>query len=198
MDPALLWGFRLLTLGLLAVAGVVLPALFVWVYNDRDLQRTCETHDPVVRWTERCPPAVLGLSVAMAASGVLGLVMALRPAVPLFGTMLTGWPAAAALVAGGLGCLWLARETYLQSWRGWWATMIALVVIGISTWVTLEVADPAELYAAMGYPPDTPPPGDGFLALTGWLTLVSTVLTVVYLARIRRHFGTRGETRGPS
>ena len=110
--PALPFVVRAVVLGVAAVVGVVVPALFVWVYNDRHLQRTCEAHDPTPDWTARCPPAVLGLSVGLAACGVIGVLGALRPAVPVFGTLLTGWPGAAASIAGAGICFWLARETY--------------------------------------------------------------------------------------
>ena len=53
--------------------------------------------------------------------------------------------------------------------------------------MTLERADPEELFAALGYPPEILP-DRRFLAMSGWLTLVMTLLTAVYLITVRRHF----------
>jgi len=189
MDPTLVSLVKLLGLGLTAVFGVVLPAVFVWTYNDRNLRLTCEAEHPSPDWTERCPPSALGLSVGLGATGVLALPMALRPAVPLFGMLLTGWPGALLLIAGGCACLWLAREVYVLTTRGWWATTIFLLLIGLSTWLTLRSADPDELFRAMGYPDDSPTPGDTFISVNSWLTIAVTLLTLVYMGAIRKHFG---------
>jgi hypothetical protein len=189
MDPASVSLVKLLGLGLAAVFGVVLPAVFVWTYNDRNLRLTCEAEHPSADWTERCPPSALGLSVGLGASGALALPMALRPAVPLFGMLLSGWPGALLLIAGGLACLWLAREVYALTMRGWWATTIFLLLIGLSTWLTLHYADPGELFHAMGYPDDFAIPGDSFISVNSWLTITVTMLTLVYMGAIRKHFG---------
>jgi len=188
MDPTLISLVKLLGLGLTAVFGVVVPAVFVWTYNDRNLRLTCEAEHPSPDWTERCPPSALGLSVGLGACGVLALPMALRPAVPLFGMLSTGWPGALLLIAGGCACLWLAREVYALTMRGWWATTIFLFLIGLSTWLTLRVSDPDELFRALGYPDDSPTPGDAFVAVNSWLTVAVTLLTLVYMGAIRKHF----------
>jgi hypothetical protein len=172
-----------------ALFGVVVPALFVWTYNDRHLRLTCEAHDPDPDWTERCPPAVLGLSVSMGACGVITVLMALRPAVPLFGRLVTGWPAVLSLLVGAGICLWLARETYALRMRGWWLTTAFLVLVGVSTWLTLERVAPAELFRALGYPEDSlASPSSAFCSAAAWLTAALTVLTVVYMGVIRKHF----------
>jgi hypothetical protein len=172
-----------------ALFGVIVPALFIWTYSDRHLRLTCEAHDPQPDWTERCPPAVLGLSVGLGACGVIALLSALRPAVPLFGRLLTGWPGGLSLIVGAGICLWLAWETYALRMRGWWLTTAFLVLVGASTWVTLERVAPAELFRAMGYPEDTLAfPSSAFSSAAVWLTVGITVLTVVYMGAIRKHF----------
>lgn len=172
-----------------ALFGVVVPALFVWTYDDRNLRLTCEAHDPQPDWTEQCPPPVLGLSVGLGACGVVALLMALRPVVPLFGRLLTGWSGVLSLLVGAGICLWLARETYALRPRGWWLTTAFLVLVGASTWLTLERVAPAELFRAMGYPEDTlASPPSALISAAAWLTVALTVLTVVYMGAIRKHF----------
>jgi hypothetical protein len=192
LDPAVAGLVKLVLMIGTAVFGVAVPALFVWAYHDRGVRLTCEAHDPRPDWTERCPPAVLGLSLGLGACGILALLTALRPVVPLFGALLTGAPAVASLLAGAGLCLWLARETYALRVRGWWVATAFLVLIGVSTWLTLWRAEPAELFRAMGYPEDWLGSGDArFGTVATWLTAVLTVLTVVFMVRIRKHFGER-------
>lgn len=175
-----------------ALFGVVVPALFIWTYNDRQLRLTCEAHDPQPDWTERCPSAVLGLSVGLGACGVIAVLTALRPAVPLFGRLVTGWPGAVSLVVGAGVCLWLARETYALRMRGWWLTTAFLVLVGVSTWLTLERVPPSELFRAMGFPEDSlAVPSPRFISVAVWLTVALTVLTLVYMGAIRKHFRRR-------
>lgn len=175
-----------------ALFGVVVPALFVWTYNDRQLRLTCEAYDPEPDWTERCPPAVLGLSVGLGACAVVAVLSALRPAVPLFGRLVTGSPGVLSLVAGAGICLWLARETYALRMRGWWLTTAFLLLIGVSTWLTLERVAPSDLFRAMGYPEDSLASSPaGFRRAAEWLTAALTVLTVVYMGAIRKHFRRR-------
>jgi hypothetical protein len=179
---------RAAILGGILLLGVATPGAFIWAYRDQDLQRTCEAHNPRPDWTAYCAPSVLGLSVALAASGVLAALGALRPALPLFGSLWTGWPGALALVAVAGICAWLARETYRMTRLGWWATTVFLVLGGVSTWVTLRRLGAAGLCRALGYPDGVPLPDASFAVAAEWLTLATTLATAVYMTRIRRHF----------
>ena len=132
---------------------------------------------------------MLGLSVSLGICGVVGALMALRPIVPLFGRLVTGWPAALSMLAGAGACLWMARETFALRARGWWAATAFLVLVGLSTWLTLARVPASELLLAMGYPEDSVSSGDAsFGPVASWLTLVLTLATVVYMAGIRKHF----------
>ena len=187
-NPTILGLVRIVLLGAVALFGVALPALFILVYRDRYLQMTCEVYDPECAWTERCPPAVLGLSIGLGACGVLALPLALRPVVPLFGWLVTGWPAALLLLLGVGLCLWMARKTYEQLPSGWWATTFFLTAIGVSTWVTLVRVEPAEWYRSMGYPDELVEAMTIGSTVPAWLTVAITLLTLIYMARIRKHF----------
>jgi hypothetical protein len=172
-----------------AVFGLVVPALFVWAYHDRHVQLTCEAHDPEPSWTERCPPVVLGLSVGLGACGVLTLLMVLRPAVPLFGRLVTGRAGALWSVAGAGVCFWLARQIYALRRVGWWSATGLMVLVGASTWLTLVRVESAELLRAMGYPADSlPAAGQTYGLAASWLTVVLTLLSVAYMVGIRKHF----------
>jgi len=189
VDPTALGLVKAVMLLGTALFGIVLPALFVWAYHDDHLRLTCESHDPHPDWTRNCPPPVLGLSIGLGICGVLGALMALRPVVPLFGRLATGWPAALMMLAGAGACLWIARETFALRVRGWWAATVFLVLVGLSTWLTLARVPASELFVAMGYPRDSVASGDtSFGPAVSWLTVVMTLATVVYMVRIRKHF----------
>jgi hypothetical protein len=197
-DPSVVGLAKIVLMLVAGFVGVVVPASFVWVYNDRHLRLTCEAHDPEPDWTQSCPPSVLGLSIGLAACGGVALLMTLRPAVPLFGWLATGWPAVLSLLVGAGACLWLARETFALRASGWWITTVFLVLVGVSTWLTLVRVQPDELFRAMGYPEDSLPSGDStFGHVATWLTVVFTLLTVAYMVGIRKHF-TAGPAAGVS
>jgi len=168
--------------------GVLIPAAFVVVYRDPDAQRTCEHHDPRPSWTERCPASVLGLSVGLAACAALGVPMALQPAVPMFGTLVGGWPGGILILSGSALLGYLALQCYRLRPIGWWGTTAALVLLGVSTGVTFLRIDPVEIYREMGYPEDQ------IAMLRGAL---SGTLLAVYMIGIRKHWR-RSESVNPS
>jgi len=195
VDPAVAGVVRAVLMGGTMLGGVILPAFFVWVYRDRDLQRTCEAHDPTPDWTERCPSAVLGLSLGLGICGVILALTALRPAVPWFGRLLTGVPGALVSLAAAVACVGLAWDTYALRLRGWWASTAFLVLVGLSTWLTVRRTEPSEMFRVLGYPEEVLPGSLSDLGpILAWLTLVLTVLTVVYMLAIRKHFGPRERT----
>jgi hypothetical protein len=132
------------------------------------------------------------MSAALAAAGLLGLPMLVRPALPLFGRLLEGWPAAVGLASGSLVCLWLAWATFRLRRSGWWATSVFLAALGVSTSWTLLAVDPAEIYRLMGYREeslDLVRAGGGtmrLLLLTSSVAL--TAIGIGYMLAIRRHF----------
>ena len=91
---------KLLVLGGELLFGVVLPAIYILVFRDPDVLHTCEAADPNTGWLERCPKSVLGLSLGLAACGVLALPMAIQGVVPLFGRVVDGWAGAASTILG--------------------------------------------------------------------------------------------------
>ena len=93
----------------------------------------------------------------------------------------------AMLVGAGL-CFWMARKVYAQLLSGWWATTVFLALVGVSTCVTLVRVDPAEWYRAMGYPDELVEALTLGSTIPFWLTVAVTLLTLIYMARIRKHF----------
>ena len=99
---------------------VILPAVWTFFYNSRHVKATCETRDPVTRWTNACPLPVLGLCLWLLSSVPMMLVMPLTGHVvmPFFGMFLTGlragsfaWPLPPSGVVPHGGCInWMCGD----------------------------------------------------------------------------------------
>jgi hypothetical protein len=192
LSPGVVILVKAVIFGIAVFGGVLLPALFVWVYRDRSLQQTCEAYNPSPTWTERCPIAVLGLSLGLAAFAALSLAIAVRPVVPWFGRLVTGWPGSLVMLASAVSCAYLAWSTFKLRSDGWWGSTVLLVGIGISTLWTLGRVELIEFYRAMGYPDRQLELLEFSGAMNGpltfWLTAIMTVLTVLYMVGILKHF----------
>jgi hypothetical protein len=185
-DAALVSALRWTVGGVVAVFGVAAPAAFVWAYRDPAMLATCQANDPRAAWTDRCPPPVSGLAVALGACGLLFLPMALEPTVPLFGRLIGGWPGGLlTLAVAGLSLL-LAHALYRRTLAGWWGTLVFLTLLGASTLVTQLVAPPEAWREALG-----PGLGDSPLAqspLAMGATIAVTAGSAIYLLRIRKYW----------
>jgi hypothetical protein len=183
---------KLFVLGVAAIGGVVLPLLFVWAYQDRDVGWTCARHDPGPTWTDRCPLPVLALSLGLGFAAVLCVPLAMRPVVPLFGILVGGWSAALLILGGAVVAGLLARSTYRLESAGWWATTVLLVVVGASIALTFLRVPPVEYYRQLGYPEEQlmllERSSLGHPSLVVWSTVVLTLLSVAYMIAVRRFF----------
>lgn len=200
LPPAAVTLLQAMVLGGAALVGIVVPLAFIVVYRDRAVARTCEALHPQRDWSDSCPLPVLGLSGGLLLATLLTLPMVLRPVVPVFGRLTTGWPGGLLILAAAAATIVLALGLYrLRHWS-WWATTAFLVLVGVSATATFFQVQPVEFYRAMGYPEqqlqriDRAGPALRWSMVGG--SVVLTLLTVVYMARIRRHFG--ADDAGPS
>lgn len=111
----------------LLVLFVALPLAIVLFYKRADVRETCERRDPKTRWTDRVPVPVLAVVIVMAFAAGWLLVNLSTPVVPLFGTILTGAPAALALLALAVLCAFLAVGLYRLKESAWWALVLLQV-----------------------------------------------------------------------
>jgi hypothetical protein len=133
---------------------VILPAVWTFFYNSRHVKATCETRDPVMRWTDACPLPVLGLCSWLAFSVPMMLLMPIagHGVMPFFGIFLTGVPGTMLCLA--IAAIWsyAAWSLYKLEQRGWWLILIALCVFMASAFLTFARHDVMEMYYLMGYP----------------------------------------------
>src|SRR6185312_5588971 len=69
---AMLFTKMIIAVAMLVFYGLI-PGTMVLFYGSQNVRLTCEHHDPVIRWTDRCPPPVLGACLVHA-FGILYLL----------------------------------------------------------------------------------------------------------------------------
>jgi hypothetical protein len=178
---------------MMGVIWLLLPLIFVWGYRHKDVQRTCESVNPAPAWTDRCPTAVLGLSVGLGGAAYVTLPTAVFAVLPLGPWLLTGWPAVVLTLLGTLLCAWLARATYRLRPAGWWGTLATIVILGVSFALTVLSYDIVDIYRAIGYPEHQLELfADLGAGIPPWALVVAvasfTVACIFYLLSIRAPF----------
>ncbi|QEG38110.1 hypothetical protein [Roseimaritima ulvae] len=140
-------------IGTMSCMYVVLPGIFILFYQRADVRKTCEIKDPQVRWTDHCPLPVLSLSLLLGfgATSVLwsagyGFVT------PFFGIILKGISGALFFLGFSVLFGYLAWATYKLKIAAWWATLVAMVVFGLSTLISFSRISLMDLYREMNYP----------------------------------------------
>jgi hypothetical protein len=182
------------TLAVLAVMFVAVPASLVLFYRSPHVRLTCEARDPVARWTDACPLPVLGMSVWLGLGALSMLMMGLGygGVLPCFGVLISGWPGM--VICGGLAGVWayLAWAGYRLQPHAWWLTVGVLVLFAASAFVTFSRVDLMEMYRLMGYPEQQIEVMRRFSFLSGpafaaW-SLAGTVPMLGYLLWVKRFF----------
>jgi hypothetical protein len=192
--PELTSALMVVILLFMAVIYVVIPGIWVLFYRSRHVKATCETHDPVERWTDRTPLAVLALCVWLpfTSLSMLMVVVAYNSVVPFFGVFLTKSLGTAVYVLAAAIFAYSTWAIYKLRWSGWWLVMITLCLFASSTFITYSRHEVDELYVLMGYSPQELAQIHQFSFLNGktlsWSTLYGLVPFVVYLLYLRRYF----------
>jgi hypothetical protein len=183
-----------LTLVFNGVLFVLLPAVWVWFYQSKNVKATCEVRDPVTRWTDRCPLPVLAISLWLAFGSfwLLTLPFVFGGVFPFFGTILSGITGTIVYIL--LACLWIyiAWSLFKLQLRGWWLIVVLLCLFSVSSVLTYLHHDMIEMYRLMGYPEKQIAMIEQLGVFKGnlmaWNCLISTVPLIAYLLFVRRYF----------
>ncbi len=153
MPPAAIGMVMVFMMLIFGVFFVILPAVWTFFYYSRHVKATCETRDPVTRWTDACPLPVLGFCLWLAFPVPMMLAMPItgHAVMPFFGIFLTGVPGAMLCLAIAAVWSYAAWSLYKLDPRGWWVILIALCVFMTSAFVTYARHDMMEVYRLMGY-----------------------------------------------
>jgi hypothetical protein len=143
--------FQLLFMTVLMVA---IPGALAWFYGSRHVKATCQTLDPVRRWTDACPLPVLGIACFLWLGSISMLIYPFiyGGVLPVFGTVVTGVPGMLLAFVLAAVWLWLGVTCYHSKITGWWALLIVLLLFVISNFITFMRVDIMDLYRRMGLP----------------------------------------------
>jgi len=178
----------------MGVIMVVIPAVWVIFYQSKNVKATCEALDPIVRWTDRCPLQVLNVSLWLAFSVPMMLLMPLsyRGVIAMFGTIVSGPLGSAIYLLLAVIWAYCAWAFYKLDRRGWWVLIICLALFAISTVVTYSRHDISELYVSMGYSGERLAQLQKFSMVKGgnaiWFSLIWTAPLLGYLIYLRKFF----------
>ncbi len=176
-----------------AVFFIVLPLVFVLFYRRSDVEETCRLHDPVERWTDRCPLPVLAASLIFGFAGPYYLFMVVTtPLIPFFGKWLTGLPGiAGCLIFAGLD-VYLAVSFFRIQLVGWWIAITTLAVRGLSAAITYRRGDLFGAYSRLGWKPSQVQAMSANPMIRGhvilWWGLGYIVIFLGYIVYLHRYF----------
>jgi hypothetical protein len=166
----------------------------VLFYQSKHVKATCETRDPVPRWTDTCPAPVLTSALWFGVGAIFLLMIPLtnQNVVPFFGILLTGWMATLIIFAYSACGLYLAWTTYRLKMSAWWGSLIYFALFSASGAVTFARIDLMEFYRKSGYPEQQIEQIRSLGFFTGkimsWSMVVFFLLFLVYLIWIKKYF----------
>lgn len=131
---------------------VAIPGAILLFYRRPNVKLTCEARDPVVRWTDRCPLPVLAMCIVQVGSSACLLLMGRYAAYPIFGYIVTGWPARPLWLGFVAFSLYSARGFYRLCRRVWLVYTVVLLALSVSSIATFLHGDLIALYQAAGMP----------------------------------------------
>ncbi|ACB75440.1 hypothetical protein [Opitutus terrae] len=187
---------KILTVSMMLLMYVIIPGALVLFYRSRHVRLTCETRDPVERWTDRCPLPVLALVLLLAFSAV-AMVMTIPlygRAFPFFGMIITGAPALVLFGAFAVFCGAAARGLYrLQPWA-LWSYAVVVVVFAINSAVTFTGGGLMRYYEAIGLPEAQLKQIEAMKLLQTdsliWFGTAAALVFLGYLIWLRKYFTT--------
>ena len=180
---------------------VALPLAVVLFYRREDVRRTTEWRNPSADWSDRVPPTVLGVVAALAFGGVVCLLsVPFLKAIPIFGSVLSGVPAALVLVAFCALSFVLAWGSWRQSPAAWWG-LVALQVFGFVNFLTLRSLDTAAYMREAGYPDEQVRQAASMNILGSpsvlWVAAAASLALLGFLVAIRPQFRGQNAARAP-
>ena len=187
----------------LGLSYLVFPGLFIRFYRGRNSTRTFETRDPGPRGLSDLPIQILVLSCLYLFFIVaLAMLLLFRGMFPLFGTFLFGIQGMILLdvCMACLACL-IIGTLRRRAWA-WWASVILLGLLTLSTVLSFSMTSFAALVSALAFPETEMAflrrmPVQGWhLAMFAGLPLLATWVIAVVSKRHFRRFNPRDGSRG--
>ena len=181
---------------------ILMPVLFLLCYSNRNVKATFAARDPKLRWTDRCPAAVLAVAILFMLGAACSLVLAPVDRVSAFGKVLTGGPAVSFYLALAGAFISIAVALYrLRTWA-WWALLCLCILGFVAGLLTPAAAPQVSTPELWSLPPPIPPPPPGgitevMFTLPDFSRFLWTVWSrsfigyLVYLLWIKKYFSPR-------
>jgi hypothetical protein len=198
VPPGVMTTTLIVVFGILGIFFIILPTLWVFFYNSRHVKATCETRDPVIRWTDACPLPVLALCLFLLFPVPVMLIMPIMGhyVTPFFGIFLSGPPATVFALVIAVIWTYSAWSLYRLEQVGWWLILISMCVYMVSGILTFMHHDFIEMYRLMNYPAAQTDrlqksgmltgTGMGWMMLLGWVPFFGYLLFIKRYLRVRR------------
>ncbi len=201
IPKAAIIGVKCGIMAIMAVFYIIIPGLLVLFYSGRNVKATCEYRDPKVRWTDKCPLPVLGMSFISAGWAISMFWMGIyKWTIPFFGSFLSGIPGAIVILILALLLIYTAYGTYKLDMKAWWCALLVIVGWSLSTIITFSRVNIQTYYDKMGFS------GQQLESMKQYGTMLGSnmnlflgfwaVALIAYLIYIRRYFtGTQDRLR---
>ena len=141
----------IITIVVMAAIFLGIPAVVIWLLAPKDVRLTTEYFSPSA-WTDGKPVPVIALSLLLAFTSAAIVAGIMYPVFPLFGAVLSGIAAVAALlVVAGVLALLAINVLRRRPWA--WAATLALALLwSADALVTSLRVSPLELQRLAGHP----------------------------------------------
>ncbi len=198
IEPGLAIVLKYMTYAFISVIYIITPGVFALFYSAKSVKATCEFRDPKIRWTDKCPLPVLGLSLTFGL-GIISMIGVLfsGSVFPFFGHILSGISGAAVILVV-IGVLaYLCRGIYRLELKAWRTAVLFVILASLSAIITLMNTDLRELYEKMDYTQSQIELMEQYDFLQGSDMVVYTglimLIFLVYLVFTRKFFITKEE-----
>ena len=140
-------------IGFMTIFYVIIPAVFVLFYGNKNVKATCEFRDPQVRWTDKCPLPVLAVSFIFATWAASMLFMFFyRWTIPFFGFIVSGLTGVAVVLIVMLLSAYAAWGTYKLNIKAWWCSVLLIIAWALSNGITFSRVSISDFYEKMNFP----------------------------------------------
>lgn len=131
---------------------IALPAVILWLQWGNDVRLTYESRDGKMRWTDRRPAPLIGMTIAAAIFAACSIPSLFLLQSPLMKIFLPDSPLKYLWILVPFAWGYVAWGTYHRQIAAW---VLALAALGAGTWFglsTLTATNWGELYKQMGIP----------------------------------------------
>jgi hypothetical protein len=153
MPPGVARIMKYIMIGFMTVLYVIIPAVLVLFYGNKNVKATCEFRDTKVRWTDKCPLPVLALSLMFGFWAVsMPFTVFYGFSIPFFGSILTGLSGAGVVLLVILLAGYVAWGTYRLSINAWWCAVLLITAWVLSAAITFSRVSILDFYEKMNFP----------------------------------------------